>query len=197
MLELVGLAFRGGERIIIVIAAFVSIWLGYKLFAIVVSDKSNFEGKIGEWQIKMQRIAPGVFFALFGASVLIFALKAPYNTGTNTSTGQSGVSYNNSMAPIANEQDAQIMLSSLTSLKAIIEKPTTVLAPEDRSFVLQSMPPLDRLRNLLVDRVYGAESVNWYQERYKDYLTAGKSTEKFSPDDAQKFNNIKYYMNAQ
>ena len=75
--ETVGLLFRGCERLIVVGAGALAIWLGYRLFDRVVSDKGAFEGKIGEWQIKLQRVAPGVFFALFGASILVVALGFP------------------------------------------------------------------------------------------------------------------------
>lgn len=59
--EILGLVFRGIERLIIVAAAFVAIWQGFRLFTIIVTDKGSFEGSLGEWKIKLQRIAPGIF----------------------------------------------------------------------------------------------------------------------------------------
>lgn len=63
------------ERIIIVIIGGISIYLGYRLFLKLPHLDS--EGKITfPWDISilLSRVGPGVFFALFGAAVVIFSL---------------------------------------------------------------------------------------------------------------------------
>lgn len=66
---------RGIERIIVVLIGGISIYLGYRLFLKLPYHDS--EGKITfPWGISifMSRVGPGVFFALFGAAVVIFSV---------------------------------------------------------------------------------------------------------------------------
>lgn len=70
--ELVVIIFRGIDRLLITIGGVISIWLGYKLFSKALPNDGTFDGGIGSWTVRMQNIAPGVFFALFGVCSLIF-----------------------------------------------------------------------------------------------------------------------------
>ena len=64
---------RGAERIIIVLIGGASIWMGWRLFAALGGDASQ-SAEFGgaSLTIKLQKVGPGVFFALFG-SLLIAA----------------------------------------------------------------------------------------------------------------------------
>jgi hypothetical protein len=64
-------AFRGSERVLIVLAATLCIWLGYRLFQ-SLPTQHNAQGKLElpGAKLTMSKIGPGVFFALFGALVL-------------------------------------------------------------------------------------------------------------------------------
>jgi hypothetical protein len=67
---------RGVERIIVVLIGGMSIYLGYRLFLKLPQLESD--GKITlPWDISLLlgRVGPGVFFALFGAAVVIFSLQ--------------------------------------------------------------------------------------------------------------------------
>ena len=67
---------RALERIIVVIIGGLSVYLGYRLFLHVPSQKDG-EGKIsfpGGISIIVNRVGPGVFFALFGAGVVALSL---------------------------------------------------------------------------------------------------------------------------
>jgi hypothetical protein len=64
-------AFRGSERLLIVSAAAICIWLGYRLFQslpAVHSSEGSFE--LPSVKFTLSKIGPGAFFALFGALVL-------------------------------------------------------------------------------------------------------------------------------
>ena len=64
---------RGAERIIIVLIGGASIWMGWRLFAALGADASQ-SAEFGgaSLTIKLQKVGPGIFFALFG-SLLIAA----------------------------------------------------------------------------------------------------------------------------
>ncbi|CAI8715638.1 hypothetical protein [Pseudomonas serbica] len=62
-------------RILIVLGGILSIYFGYKLFYIVKLKQGEFKIKTGQnYELSLSDVAPGVFFALFGASILIFCL---------------------------------------------------------------------------------------------------------------------------
>lgn len=64
-------------RLIIVLAAILFCYLGYRLFA-QVSSVSNAELSVGEhFRANFVHVGPGVFFSLFGAAILIYALLNP------------------------------------------------------------------------------------------------------------------------
>lgn len=73
------LLFRGVERLLAVIIGGVAIYLGYRLFQTVVLPADGaLEAKIdGYGSLIMSRIGPGIFFALFGAAVVITSLAKP------------------------------------------------------------------------------------------------------------------------
>ena len=71
-----GYTLRALERIIVVIIGGLSVYLGYRLFLHVPSQKDG-QGKIsfpGGMSIIVNRVGPGVFFALFGAGVVALSL---------------------------------------------------------------------------------------------------------------------------
>lgn len=77
--ELIAIAARHLERLLIVVAGGLSIVLGYRMFlAIPRADKDEGEGKLelpGGISIYVTRVGPGVFFALFGALILALGLQ--------------------------------------------------------------------------------------------------------------------------
>lgn len=73
--ELIAVAARHLERLLIVVAGSGSIYLGYRMFLAIprASEAETGEGKLelpGGVSIYVTRVGPGVFFALFGAVIL-------------------------------------------------------------------------------------------------------------------------------
>jgi hypothetical protein len=74
--ELIAVAARHLERLLIVLAGAGSIYLGYRMFLAIpraTPDAETGEGKLelpGGVSIYVTRVGPGVFFALFGAVIL-------------------------------------------------------------------------------------------------------------------------------
>jgi hypothetical protein len=62
-------------RILIVLGGILCIYFGYKLFYVVQLKQGEFKIKTGEsYELSLSDVAPGVFFALFGAGILVFCL---------------------------------------------------------------------------------------------------------------------------
>jgi len=70
---------RSAERVLLVLAGALAIYLGYRLFvAIPAADRS--QGRIslpGGVSIFLTRIGPGVFFALFGCALVGYSVRQP------------------------------------------------------------------------------------------------------------------------
>jgi hypothetical protein len=77
--ELIAVAARHLERLLIVLGGALSIYLGYRMFlAIPRAASETGEGKLelpGGVSIYVTRVGPGVFFALFGAVILGLGLQ--------------------------------------------------------------------------------------------------------------------------
>lgn len=70
---------RATERILLVLAGALAIYLGYRLFCLIPAS-ANSEGKLefpGGISIYLARIGPGVFFALFGAGLIGYSATKP------------------------------------------------------------------------------------------------------------------------
>jgi hypothetical protein len=86
--------FRAIERLLSVVIGGLSIYLGYRLFAAVkATGEGDAQVKLpGDITVMMSRVAPGVFFALFGAVVVAVALGRPVSTSEITRTAAGGAS---------------------------------------------------------------------------------------------------------
>ncbi|MEY9334260.1 hypothetical protein ABH911_004571 [Pseudomonas protegens] len=62
-------------RMLIVAGGILCIYFGYRLFYVVQLKQGEFKIKTGEnYEVSLSDVAPGVFFALFGAGILVFCL---------------------------------------------------------------------------------------------------------------------------
>jgi hypothetical protein len=94
------LLFRAAERLLIVGAASLCIFLGYRLFQSLPTFHGS-EGKLIflKTSVSLSKIGPGVFFALFGAFVLwrstenVLVLNPPVNPTTQTSRQAAAAIY--------------------------------------------------------------------------------------------------------
>ena len=54
-----------------------AIYLGYKLFATATTGEGAANAALGTFQIYISHVGPGVFFALFGAGLVGYAVTRP------------------------------------------------------------------------------------------------------------------------
>ena len=85
--EMLAIVFRGAERLGIVAAAALCIWLGYKLFQSLPSQHgSGGTLTLPSAKLVMSKVGPGVFFALFGGLVLWKSVEFQLKAGPVTTT---------------------------------------------------------------------------------------------------------------
>ena len=66
--------FRGVERLLIVVSATLTIYLGFKLFVLGATAGKSVEAKTVFGRVVVGGTAPGLVFMTWGCSVLIYAL---------------------------------------------------------------------------------------------------------------------------
>lgn len=86
------LVLRALERLIAVAIGGLSIYLGYRLFSAVrATGEGSAEVKLpGDVTVMLSRVAPGVFFALFGALVVGASLVSPMSYSEQASRTAGG-----------------------------------------------------------------------------------------------------------
>ena len=182
--EMLGLLFRGIERLIVVTAAFFAIWLGFRLFATVVSDTGAFEGSMGHWTIKLQRIAPGVFFACFGAIILMSSINSPLEYRTTKSNAsdplaagpsQDDFRYVGGYSWTGDKIRARHLISDLTTATGFLSKPDVLdkIPLDDRLRLGEAIVRLTNHRSSLVDAAFG----KGWQQKYQNYVQQFKTDE--------------------
>ena len=83
---------RALERLLVIGAGVLSIYVGYRLFALL-PDRADGEGKLkfpGGIEFFVTRVGPGVFFALFGAALIGYSASRPVSYSAPELTASAG-----------------------------------------------------------------------------------------------------------
>ncbi|MEX0492819.1 hypothetical protein AB3X31_15545 [Raoultella terrigena] len=209
--ELVVIVFRGAERLLISVGGVISIWLGYKLFNKALPNNGSFDGGIGSWSIRMQNIAPGVFFALFGAASLIFSILHPFsyenygdqpaqsdagNMASNTTQNPGGlkskllgVGIGN--APNLHIDDESELLSALFVIDKYGNRISSGLTSDEIDKMNSAIGELHNFQIKLTDKAYGVGSIDKYQVMHSDLQNNKKKINDYSKEDQRLYEGIK------
>jgi hypothetical protein len=140
------------ERLLIVGLAGFSLWMGWRLFyaRLSLADQTA-EFTIKDIVIKLQKVAPGVMFAFFGAAILGIALWQNLKV-TDPATNRQVAYLGGNTAETRRLTQALNLAVSLASLPA-----NTPISPPDRARLSARAEDLTLLRNELV-RSIGPEN---------------------------------------
>jgi hypothetical protein len=161
----------------------VSLILGWNLFRVGVLNDQTAEMLTKNWKIRLQRVGPGVFFALFGALGLAVAIRSPLeitNPPTNIAPGTEQLSYATGSSDMAD------FITALTTVESLgIGDDGTHSTEKDA--LLKAKPILESQRMLLLRNVYPAYDFDWYA---KMRTASPVDLNKLSPLDRTKFEQI-------
>lgn len=194
-------ATRGAERLIISFGAILAIILGYKLFRIVAAGEGSAEGGFKGFTVKFERLAPGVFFALFGSAVLAWNLSHPVTYGVTASSGGNSavpageakdgwVWANSGGGRTESEENGQYLLA-IASVLDLHERGKIGAAPGQESELDVHMGNLTRLQDLLVDRQYGAGAASKYHEMDAAVRSNPDKLKSYSAEEQQRYNDMR------
>ncbi len=193
---------RGIERIIIDLAGVLSIYLGYRLFSIAMDATGELEASTQQFKLKMQRIAPGTFFALFGAAILIAGL---YNSLSLDAIGQPATQseaiagparfsakFADSTPPVAEHEQERRALENIGKIFSLTQHYNASWSAStlDKQTFNQSINELLLFREALIDRIFGEGAF----QNYLAIASDGESKKSLSAPDKSTHEQIAKLM---
>lgn len=174
--------FRGMERLIIILFSGLSLVLGWHLFKIGVLSEQQSEIKAGDIWVKLQKVGPGVFFALFGVIVFIYSLSSPFDFELSNYKKEQPI--DNNKEPIVAKvsyltQDQKKYLDLSKSINTIKEIYETTAMPNfsnsDKQLLLTSIENLEKERDVWIANLFGTNSLTLWALKGNDYLISPES----------------------
>ncbi len=172
---------RGIERLVIVIFAGASIFLGWNLFRVGVVDpqSASFSGQ--GYKFTLQKAGPGIFFALFGSVVLSVAL---INGLTFTSMNKDGSTDTKVMYASDQKDELRMVAQSINTL-SLIEMDKVTMIPAKKKRIIKAINTLEGHRDNLVRQVFGKRNVDEYKKCHSlDSNNVCRNTDSFREIDS-------------
>jgi hypothetical protein len=177
---------RTAERLLVVGFSGIALFLGWSLFRLGIVDAQSIQVSGDKWNVRFDRVAPGIFFALFGASCLAYSLYRPLSFTVNqTRTSDGGntatVSY------LGSENDLlRAHLKAINTAQETVQYCATAanLTEEHRSALTKMVDAFEQVKPLLLRRLLGDQWA-WYYN-----LKTNGSLNQLSDQDRIKYDQI-------
>jgi hypothetical protein len=168
--------FRMLERVIGVLIGGLAIFLGYRLFLkIPVRTNANGQLVLGGLKVVLSRAGPGVFFALYGATIVGVSFFKPIKFDVFGESGRPisefmGASSSTNDAGEEAHQDARMLLQrEIQALNHLPSQLKSNLAAEDRNLALVEIA---RIKFELMDPVWDKQ---WGDKaRFKQWVDSNE-----------------------
>jgi hypothetical protein len=160
---------RAVERLIADSMFGVSLILGWNLFRVGILHDQTAEASGKGWKIRLQKVGPGVFFALFGAAGLIVALQRPLDIKMSSEGGSIGYSVSSATGE---NGDVLEYVKALTTAESLGMRDNGTHSAE-KDALLKAKPILEQHRQFIL-RAYWKDKYDWYMEVKSDPLRRGK-----------------------
>ena len=166
------------ERIVIALSGALSITLGWHLFKIGVLSEQIAELSRAGTTIKLQKVGPGVFFSLFGASILIYGLISPLvltpSQAVNTPGGGHPANYSVSYVGSTAQRQLEYVKALNTPLMIIRADTLDRIPTADLRDVLAANRILQDLRDGLIRERFGQDNLELWN-KYGDRFAVNES----------------------
>ena len=156
---------RAAERLIVDTVFGVSLVLGWNLFRVGIVNEQSAEASGKGWKVRLQKVGPGVFFALFGSIGLVVALQRPLDIKTGNST--TGATFEVSSAA-GQTNDILEYVEALTTVESL-GIPDNGAHSVTTDALLRAKPILERQRQALL-KAYWKDAYTWYLSVKSDPL---------------------------
>lgn len=207
------LVARATERVLIILVGGLCISFGWRLFSKRLAQDGEAELAHDKTRLRLRRIGPGVFFALFGASLLAFSLAKPvtveitenatlsklvsnavvFNTGqTNGSAVSRSISIRGAGEDMAVEQLRRDVRALNTALRvAGTDRKDAMVLHAALGDLDAAKSQLASLRSSMVVRALGAEEFQFWERNRAQFASSPAS---FSADDRMRIGTVQSWM---
>lgn len=165
---------RAVERLIADSMFGVSLILGWNLFRVGIIHDQTAEASGKGWKIRLQKVGPGVFFALFGAVGLVVALQRPLDIKVSTEPSVGVKSYEVSSASGQNDEVLEYVKALTTAESLGMRDNGTHSIGQDA--LLKAKPLLEQHRQAIL-RAYWKDKYDWYLSLKSDPSRVGQLSE--------------------
>jgi hypothetical protein len=186
---------RGLERLGIVGLSGVSLILGWDLFRRGVLIAQNADFKTQGWTLRLQRVGPGIFFALFGTAAFISVVAHPLEITTGKKTQQESKLPGSEVSTVTTESqrisevanpttasDRDVVTAINTVHLLLIPKTAKGIDVNYAAAIDRADQTLDSYKKTLMFQRFGQMSIEFYSVRDKvpvDPSILGKQAQDF------------------
>lgn len=158
--------FRGSERLLVCLFAGGCLILGWDLFrrGVDLAQRADFKGS--GFTIRLERVGPGIFFALFGAATLAVSLRSPLSfpmaasseaEKSNAGSGKRAIR-GGSFEFLGGDRDYRLRVAQSINSLLPLQRSAAVTPLEKRA-----LAELERLRDGYVTVEFGADKLKVYR----------------------------------
>ena len=165
---------RLAERILVVACGGLSLPFGWHLFKTGVLTDQSAEFSRKEISVRLQKVGPGVFFAIFGAAILALSLYRPLVVSdTEPESGHGGLSISY-LAAETDQGALQTVRALNTQIQIITRDGVKRLgqpeAQNDLEDLLRTMDTTERLRDYIVVQKFGRDAMEVWRRHGSSFL---------------------------
>lgn len=162
------------ERLLITLFGGISLAFGWNLFRVGVANEQVAELAKADLKVKLQKVGPGVFFALFGTLVLIAGLLNPLRVSPPATAGESATPELGTFSYLSgSEVAAKQTVQSLNTLLDIVPPESEVgpLVVADVADLASVRPEIEALRNDIARGFIGEAAFDAWRQWGQVYLS--------------------------
>ena len=165
------------ERLMVVSGGGLSLAFGWHLFKIGVVTDQRAELAKKDIRVQFEKVGPGVFFALFGAVILIISLCRPLVFSERTRSDHRRTEELKTITYFTAENEHEILqhVKALNSQLQLIthegfSNPAQPIRQADRDDLLKTMPTIVHLRNYIVSQKFGLGALQVWTQYGHEFL---------------------------
>lgn len=197
---------RALERLLIVSFSGVSLVLGWNLFRAGILTEQQAEFAAKHWSIRLQRVGPGVFFALFAVVGFVFSLAHPFTLNykdLDLAGGASPQGRNSSYSVSLLSDEAGSLekdILSITTLERFALPALKINDENQRNAIQQAATDVAALKRQLLIKKFSQEppftgygqvtAFEGYEEIKRKSLTIPTSLLQLKPDELQRYQQM-------
>ena len=188
---------RTVERLLVVLFSGLSLVLGWNLFRVRLLKDQTAEFTSKGWTIRLERVGPGVFFALFGVVGLIFAVAHPLDIGANSKRGAAvgaagsevseglEINFSGPEKDAARNELRAINTIEALALPAALPRPN----PGEKEALSRAKGVLD-MRKAYLLRIEAGDSLARYEKWKKEEETDPAAPSRLSKSESDEFRKV-------